>query len=173
MVCCRQRRNLCRVYSSCFMHAIVEHMRLPFFKVFSNILNFCPNFQILCPFLSFFCPFSALFLKNYMHVLTFYNRPCFGSYFFEDNDGNHLSVNAEWYIKMMCRKFVLHWERREALIWTLWCSSKIECHLVAWAETFNTSGSTFQKTDSFQIEPITPGQPIPQISTPPDSFLWD
>ena len=48
-----------------------------------------------------FCPFFALFLKSYVHVLTFYNRPCFGPYFFEDIDGNHLSVNAAGYIKMM------------------------------------------------------------------------
>ena len=42
--------SLFRVYSSCFINAIVAHMRLPFFKIFSN---FCPNFQIFCPFLSF------------------------------------------------------------------------------------------------------------------------
>ena len=36
------------------MHAIVVHMRLPFFKIFSYFVGFCPNFQIFCPFLLFF-----------------------------------------------------------------------------------------------------------------------
>ena len=48
----------CRPYSSYFMHAIAACMRLPFFKIFSNFVHFCPNFQIFCPFLLFFCPFS-------------------------------------------------------------------------------------------------------------------
>ena len=34
-----------RVYSNCFMHAIVACMRLPFFKIFSNCVHFCPNLQ--------------------------------------------------------------------------------------------------------------------------------
>ena len=46
-------RNICRAYSSCFMHAIVACMRLPFFKLLSNFVHFCPNFQIFCPFHSF------------------------------------------------------------------------------------------------------------------------
>ena len=41
-----------------------------FLHKFSNILPF------FCPF-KFFLPFFALFLENYMHVLTFQNRPCF------------------------------------------------------------------------------------------------
>ena len=36
------------------MHAIAACMRLPFFKIFSNFIYFCPNFHILSP----FCPFS-------------------------------------------------------------------------------------------------------------------
>ena len=40
----------------CFMHGIVTHMRLAFFKIFLNfVTQFCPNFQIFCP----FCPFSV------------------------------------------------------------------------------------------------------------------
>ena len=46
---------------------IVACMRLPLFKIFSDVVHFCPNFQIFCPIL----PFSALFLKNRMHTLTF------------------------------------------------------------------------------------------------------
>ena len=62
-----------RAYSSCFMHTIVARMmRLPFLKIFSNFVHFCPNFQIFCPFLPFFAPF----LKNRMHILIFLNRRC-------------------------------------------------------------------------------------------------
>ena len=43
-----------RTYSSCFMHGIVTCTRLPFFKIFSFFIHFCPNFQIFCPFLPFF-----------------------------------------------------------------------------------------------------------------------
>ena len=43
-----------RAYSSCFMLAIVAGTRLPFFKIFSNFVHFCRNFQIFCPFLPFF-----------------------------------------------------------------------------------------------------------------------
>ena len=63
-----------RTYSSCFMCAILAHMRLPFFKIFSNVVHFCQNFQT-------FCPFFPLFLKNHMHVLTFWNKACI--YFIE------------------------------------------------------------------------------------------
>ena len=42
--------NMYKAYS-----AIVARMRLPFFEIFSNFVQFCPNFQILCPFLPFFC----------------------------------------------------------------------------------------------------------------------
>ena len=43
-----------RAYSSCFMHAIVARIKLPFFKIFSNFVHFRPNFQIV---LLFFLPF--------------------------------------------------------------------------------------------------------------------
>ena len=46
-----------RAYSSCSMHAIVARMGLPFFKVFSNFVHFCPKFQIFCPFFPFFTLF--------------------------------------------------------------------------------------------------------------------
>ena len=39
-----------RAYSSCFIHVIVERMRLPFFKIFSNFGYFWSNFQKFCPF---------------------------------------------------------------------------------------------------------------------------
>ena len=48
----RTRYIMNRAYSSCFMCVIVTcMMRLPLFKIFSNFVNFCPNFQIFCPFL--------------------------------------------------------------------------------------------------------------------------
>ena len=66
----------------------------------------------------------------------------------------------------------LDWKGREALIWTLWCSGKMGRYSIARTELLNTSGSTSQGTDSFRVQPITPGHPIPQISTPSDYFLW-
>ena len=65
-----------RAFSSSLLRAIIVRNHLPFFKVFSNFVHFCPTFQIFCPFLTFFCPFFPLFLKNRTHVLTFWNRPC-------------------------------------------------------------------------------------------------
>ena len=56
-----------REYSSCFMHAIVARMRLPF-KIFSNFVYFCPNFLIFCPFLPFFCPFFALYYTLFLKI---------------------------------------------------------------------------------------------------------
>ena len=43
-----------RAFSSCFIHAMVVHMRQPFFK--KTFVHFHPNFQIFCQFLPFFCP---------------------------------------------------------------------------------------------------------------------
>ena len=37
--------------------------------------------------------------------------------------------------------------------------------LVSWTEHLNTSGITSQRTDSFCVKLITPGHPIPKIST--------
>ena len=54
-----------RACSSCFIHAIVAHIRLSFFKMFSNFQHFSRNFQIFCPFLPFFseksyaCPYFS------------------------------------------------------------------------------------------------------------------
>ena len=52
----------CRAYSSCFMDAIGACMRLPFFKIFSNFIHFCPNFQIFSPFFPFF--WTLAWLEN-------------------------------------------------------------------------------------------------------------
>ena len=46
-----------RAFSSSLLRAIVTRNHLPFFKIFSNLVHFCPNFQIFCPFLTFFCLF--------------------------------------------------------------------------------------------------------------------
>ena len=59
-------------YSSSLLHAIIPRNHLPFFKIFSNFVHFCPNFQNFPPFLPFlniFLPFFALFLKNRTHAL--------------------------------------------------------------------------------------------------------
>ena len=40
------------------LRAIIARSHLPFFKIFSNFVHLCPNFQIFSPFLTFFCSFS-------------------------------------------------------------------------------------------------------------------
>ena len=50
-----------------------------FFKIFTNFVHFCLNFQIFCPFFvvfNLFLAFFVLFIKNRKHALTFYDRPC-------------------------------------------------------------------------------------------------
>ena len=49
-----------RAYSSSLMCVIVACMGLPFFKIFSNFVHFCPNFQIFCPFLPFFSKIASM-----------------------------------------------------------------------------------------------------------------
>ena len=43
--------------------------------------------------------------------------------------------------------------------------SKIRHHLISRTEHLNTSGITSHGTDSFHVKLITPGHPIPKIST--------
>ena len=47
-------------YSNRLMHAIVARIKLPFFKIFSNFVHFCPNFQISCLFLPFFWKLACM-----------------------------------------------------------------------------------------------------------------
>ena len=42
--------NITRVYSSSLLCSIVGRNRLPFFKIYSNFVHFCPNSQMFCPF---------------------------------------------------------------------------------------------------------------------------
>ena len=44
-------------------------------------------------------------------------------------------------------------------------SQTLSRHLISRTEHLNTSGITSHGTDSFRIKPITPGHPIPKIST--------
>ena len=70
--------HITRAFSSRLLHAIITRNQLPFFKIFSIIVHLWPNSHIFCPLLSFFKHFFALFalfLKNRMHALTFWNRP--------------------------------------------------------------------------------------------------
>ena len=48
-----------RAFSSSLLRATVACSHLPFFKILSSLVHFCPNFQIFCPFLTFFCLFSG------------------------------------------------------------------------------------------------------------------
>ena len=59
-----------RAYPSCFMHAIVARMRLPFFKIFSNFVHFCSNFQIFYPFFAFFFFFPFFWKIAHMPLLS-------------------------------------------------------------------------------------------------------
>ena len=45
----------------------IKDIHLPFFKMLSNFVHFCPNFQIFCPFFPIFCPFSE---KLHMPLLS-------------------------------------------------------------------------------------------------------
>ena len=47
-----------KAYSSSLLHMIIACNHLPLFKIFSNFIHFCPNFQIFSPFSRFTCPFS-------------------------------------------------------------------------------------------------------------------
>ena len=40
-------------YSGHILAVSCVQLRLPFFKIFSNFVHFCPNFRIFCPFLPF------------------------------------------------------------------------------------------------------------------------
>ena len=55
----KKKTILLRAYSGYFMHGIVAHVRLSFFKAFSNFVHFCPYFQTFCP----FHPFLPFFWK--------------------------------------------------------------------------------------------------------------
>ena len=49
-----------RAFSSSLLDAIIPRNHLPFFKIFSNLVHFCPNFHPPPPsFLTCFCPFSG------------------------------------------------------------------------------------------------------------------
>ena len=67
------RSPLSRAYSNSLLRAIVARNHLPFFKIFSNFVHFCPNFQIFNPFLPLF---NIFFLKKRQklteHTKNFY-----------------------------------------------------------------------------------------------------
>ena len=47
-----------RAYSISLLRSITVCIHLPFFKMYSNFVYFCPNFQIICPFSTFPRAFS-------------------------------------------------------------------------------------------------------------------
>ena len=52
---------LCRAHYNCFIFAIDAHIiKLAFFKISSNFVNFCPIFQIFCPFLPFLWKIASM-----------------------------------------------------------------------------------------------------------------
>ena len=56
--------NHSRAYCSCFMHAIVAHMRLPFFKIIQILYIFAQIFKYFRPFLPFFCKITCMSLLS-------------------------------------------------------------------------------------------------------------
>ena len=48
-----------------------SHVHYYLFKIFSNCLHFCPNFQIFCLLLAF-CPFFAFSLQNCTHGMPYF-----------------------------------------------------------------------------------------------------
>ena len=52
------------------MHAMVVHMKMSFFKIFSYFIGFYPNFQIFCPFLLFFFFFCCFWKIARMALLS-------------------------------------------------------------------------------------------------------
>ena len=52
------KSNGVKAYTSSLLHAIITHNHLPFFKIFWNLVHYCPNFQIFFPFSTLVCPFS-------------------------------------------------------------------------------------------------------------------
>ena len=57
-----------RAFSRSLLSAIVAHNYLSFLKIFSNLVHFCPDFQICCPFLTFF---FCLFFGKWHACLLF------------------------------------------------------------------------------------------------------
>ena len=61
--------NGVKAYSGSLLHAITAHNHLPFFKIFSNFVHFCPNFQIF----SLFSNISLLFFwkitTHFLYIL--------------------------------------------------------------------------------------------------------
>ena len=82
-----------RVFPSNLLCAIMARNHLPFFKLFSSFVHFCPNFQIFCSFLPFF--FLSFFWKIACIPLlsrigpplrpppTLFNKPPENCYFIE------------------------------------------------------------------------------------------
>ena len=58
------RKRSFRAFFSGLLRGIIARNKLPLFKMFSNFVHFCPNFQIFCPFL----PFSNIFLPFFFKI---------------------------------------------------------------------------------------------------------
>ena len=91
--------NGVKAYSNSLLHAITAHNHLPFFKIFSNFVHICPNFQIFFPFSTFLCPFSE---KSQPLLFTFQNRHCV--YLLEPNKPNGLFIRQYLFLCSVCIK---------------------------------------------------------------------
>ena len=56
-----QESSINRAFSSSLLRAVIARNHLSFFKIFSNFVYFCQNFQICCPFFPFFNMFLPFF----------------------------------------------------------------------------------------------------------------
>ena len=98
-------------FSSSWLNAIIACNHLPFFKIFSNFVLFCPNFQIFCPFSPFFnifWSFGALFLK--ITRMPLLSRIC-PDYFSISFYGSELlcSQSFWWFCLSKCAPFLFWW----------------------------------------------------------------
>ena len=85
-----------RAFSSSLLRAIVARNHLSFFKIFSNLVHFCLNFQIFCPFLTFFCLSSGK------------SHAC--PYFLEEALGNPFKVLVCLFLYFESNKVILLWK---------------------------------------------------------------
>ena len=57
-------RSKSRTYSISLLCAIIARNHMPFFKIFSDFIHFCPNFQIFCLCLLFFWKIARMHLLS-------------------------------------------------------------------------------------------------------------
>ena len=85
-----------RAFSSSLLRAIIARNHLLFFKIFSNFVHFCPNFQIFCPFLTFFLSWPSRISPNRCFSVNFVKF--LRIHFLQNNSGRLLLkiLSSQW-----------------------------------------------------------------------------